>query len=363
MRRLGAGLAVVVAAGLGLVAWAWLAWTGAGGAAGGPPVLVTIPPGMPLVAAADTLAARGLLEHRRLFLLGARLAGRDRALQAGLYELAPGLSARRLLEDLTSGRTVRVRVTVPEGLDADQTALLVAGVFGFPAEAFLAAADSLVAAAAAPLGLPAGYADLLADESAQRPRTFRLGEGYLAPDTYVFAAGSGPAAVADHLVATQRRRLVAAAAVARDSALTPHALLTLASIVEAEARRDDERGRIAAVYANRLAAGRRLEADPTVAHVLGKKGERLFYRDLAVDSPWNTYRRRGLPPGPIGSPGEASLQAAARPDPDCDALFFVSDGADGHVFSRTAQEHEQAVRRFRQLRAAERRRQDSGADD
>ena len=129
----------------------------------------------------------------------------------------------------------------------------------------------------------------------------------------------------------------------------------MASIVEAEARRDDERGRIAAVYANRLAASRRLEADPTVAYVLDKKGQRLFYRDLEVDSDWNTYRRQGLPPGPIGSPGEASLQAAARPDPACDALYFVSDGADGHVFSRTAREHEEAVRRFRRLRAEARR--------
>jgi UPF0755 protein len=102
----------------------------------------------------------------------------------------------------------------------------------------------------------------------------------------------------------------------------------------------------------------RLEADPTVAHLLGKKGERLFYRDLAVPSAWNTYRTGGLPPGPIGSPGEASLQAAARPDPDCDALFFVADGADGHVFSRTAREHEEAVQRFRALRAAQRRRGD-----
>ena len=84
---------------------------------------------------------------------------------------------------------------------------------------------------------------------------------------------------------------------------------------------------------------------------------RLFYRDLAVDSAWNTYRRAGLPPGPIGNPGLASLLAAARPDTNCDALFFVADGADGHVFSRTAREHEEAVRRFREVRGAERRRE------
>ncbi|MBE0567221.1 MAG: endolytic transglycosylase MltG, partial [Krumholzibacteria bacterium] len=255
MRRLlPAGLAVVAAAALGLVVWSWLAWTGGGSASVGAPQLVTIPPGMTLAAAADTLAARGLLEHRRLFRLGARLSGRDRDLRAGLYELLPGRSPRRLLEDLTGGRTVQVRFTVPEGLDADETAALVAGALGFAPDDFLAAADSALAAAAAAVpgefGLPSGYAELLAAESGRRPRAFRLCEGYLAPDTYVFAAGSGPSVVASHLVQTQRRRLAAAVAAATVPPPSPHALLTLASIVEAEARRDDERGRIAAVYAN-----------------------------------------------------------------------------------------------------------------
>jgi len=354
VRRLLAAAAAAGIVVLALAAWTWHAWTAGEAAPGAPEQLVTIPQGMTLRAAADTLAARGLLAHRRLFLLGARLGGRDRGLQAGLYALAPGRSPRQLLDDLTSGRTVQVRVTLPEGLDAAEAAAAVAAAFPFTAGTFLAAADSVAAAG----GLPEGYPALLADESARRGRVFHACEGYLAPDTYVFSAGSDAVQVAAHLVHTQQERLARAAAVARDTALTPHQLLTLASIVEAEARRADERGRIAAVYVNRLALGRRLEADPTVAFVLGKKGKRLFFRDLEVDSPWNTYRRRGLPPGPIGSPGEASLMAAARPDSTCDALYFVSDGADGHVFSRTAREHEAAVRRFRQLRAEARRRGD-----
>ena len=128
-------------------------------------------------------------------------------------------------------------------------------------------------------------------------------------------------------------------------------MLTLASVVEAEARLDTERTLVAAVYSNRLAHNWRLEADPTVAFILEKKGSRLYYKDLKVDSPYNTYVYRGLPPGPIGSPGMAALQAAARPDPGCDAMYFVSDGVGGHVFSRTLQEHEEAVRRFRRIRA------------
>ena len=359
MRRLLIPVALLAAAGLALAGWSWRAWTRGAGPADAPPVLVQIPPGMTLRAAADTLAARGLLRSPRLFLVGARLGGQARGLQAGLYELSPAVSPRELLADLTSGRSVQVRVTVPEGLEAEAAAAILAAALGFAAEAFLAAADSVLAAAAAAdpaaWGLPAGYGALLAAESDRRARTFRLCEGYLAPDTYVFAAGTRPETAAAHLVETQLHRLAAAHAGAGEPVRAPHALLTLASIVEAEARRDDERGRIAAVYANRIAASRRLEADPTVAFVLGKRGQRLFYRDLEVDSDWNTYRRSGLPPGPIGSPGEASLRAAARPDPACDALFFVSDGADGHVFSRTAREHEEAVRRFRRLRAESRR--------
>jgi UPF0755 protein len=267
-----------------------------------------------------------------------------------------------LLDILTSGRSLPVQFTVPEGLDAEETAAIVAAALAIPAEAFLAAADSAVAAAAragGPLdpGLPDGFVEALASETVRHPRRFRLCEGYLAPDTYAFAPGTAAVAAAGHLVEVQLSRLAAASATARDGSRTPHELLTLASIVEAEARRDDERARIAAVYVNRLARGRRLEADPTVAYVLRKKGQRILYRDLEVDSAWNTYRRRGLPLGPVGNPGPASLAAAARPDSTCDALYFVSDGAQGHVFSRTAREHEEAVRRFRQRRAADRRQQ------
>jgi UPF0755 protein len=130
--------------------------------------------------------------------------------------------------------------------------------------------------------------------------------------------------------------------------------VTIASIVEAEARRADERARIAAVYFNRLRRGARLEADPTVAYVLDKRGERLLYRDLRVDSPYNTYANTGLPPGPIGTPGLASLAAAAHPDTLCDAFYFVADGEGGHVFSRTADEHRAAVARYRRLRDQQR---------
>lgn len=357
---------LILLAGVG-VWWAWSQWTGsAPGTAGtaGTVELVEVPPGMTLSAAADTLVARGLLGDARVLLAGARLTGQDRSLRAGLYRLQGGRSPRELLADLTSGRTVQIRITLAEGLDAEQSAEILAEHLGFSAARFLAVADSLVRRHASREGwLPAGRSlgamdSLLSAEEAEAPRHLRWCEGYLAPDTYLFGAGSDPLTVAGHLVQTQWDRL--------DSALTlaptgdrvfdgPHELLTLASIVEAEARLAEERTRIAAVYTNRLRRGWRLEADPTVAYLLHKRGKRMFFKDLEVVSPYNTYRSHGLPPGPIGNPGLACLQAAAHPD-RTQEMYFVSDGQGGHVFSRTMREHQEAVRRFRKAKAAERRR-------
>ena len=373
MRRWAALSGAAVLAGLLVAGWGWRLWTGPGplpsreqGALPGEEVgeeaaLVRIPLGMTLTAAADSLAARGLLRHPAVLRAGARLTGRDRALRAGLYSMPYGSSPRELLRILTAGEAVQVKVTIPEGLAAEDIAALVAGALGFPPIDFLAAADSLVAAAAARGGLlkgtPAAHDSLLAAESARHPRRFHWCEGHLAPDTFQFAEGTSAAAAALFLVTTQWARLDSVMAVSGSAdslELSRQEVLTLASIVEAEARRSEERPLIAAVYVNRLRKGWRLEADPTVAFVLQKQGKRLFYKDLEVSSAFNTYLNRGLPPGPIGSPGLAALTAAAHPDSTCRAMFFVSDGAGGHVFSRTGQEHEKAVRDFRRARKADR---------
>jgi len=128
-------------------------------------------------------------------------------------------------------------------------------------------------------------------------------------------------------------------------------VLTLASIVEAEAMIDSERPHIAAVYLNRLENGWRLEADPTVRYALGNYRRKLYYSDLDVDSPYNTYRNTGLPPGPICSPGIASIDAVLHPRPDSPDFFFVANGDGSHTFSRTFEEHIRA--RNRAARAQE----------
>ena len=375
IKRLVAVAGTAFLLGLAIVLWGWSLWTGPGPTSAvdresaPSTVLIRIPSGMTLSAAADSLVASGLLKHPKVFLAGARLTGKGRALRAGLYELPVGGSPRDLLFALTSGSAVQVKVTIPEGLDAEEIAAVVSGELGFSPDDFLAAADSLVLAAALQGLLFQGgesaagdYDSLLAAESSRHPRQFRWCEGHLAPDTFHFTEGTNAAKAAHFLVSTQWARLdsvMAGSGSAEALDFSRQELLTLASIVEAEARRDDERAQIAAVYVNRLRQGRRLEADPTVAFILLKKGKRLFYRDLEVSSPFNTYRNKGLPPGPIGSPGFAALEAAANPDSACRAMFFVSDGQDGHVFSRTAREHEAAVQEFRRERASDRSNQNN----
>ncbi len=347
-----AAVALLVAA-----ATAWHLWT-APAADPGREVVVRVPRGATLNAVADTLASHGLLGRRGVFVWGARLAGRDRALRAGRYALPSGLSPRDLLARLVAGHTVPVRVTILEGGTAAAIADSLAAAFPWRGAEFLAAADSLVARALPRAGLDGAarerYAAILRRESARAGRVFPLCEGYLFPETYHFAEGVDAAHVAATVLAlgdAHWRELLAASPLPADGALAGlHEALTLASIVEAETPRPDEMPRVAAVYLNRLARGIPLEADPTVAHALDKRGERILYADLESDSDFNTYRRRGLPPGPIGSPGAAALRAVLAPEPGFDAFFFVADGRGGHVFSRTLEEHQDAVRRYRRLR-------------
>jgi UPF0755 protein len=176
-------------------------------------------------------------------------------------------------------------------------------------------------------------------------------EGYLFPDTYVVPWGVSPAEVVsqmlDRLDAVFTDSLFARAV---EIGMTPHEVLTLASIVEAEARVPAERPIISAVYHNRLRRGMRLEADPTVAYAMGGFRGRMLFVHLEIDSPYNTYRNKGLPPGPICSPGQAAIRAALYPDPDTDALYFVARGDGSHIFSKTLREHQTAVQKVRRAR-------------
>jgi UPF0755 protein len=178
-------------------------------------------------------------------------------------------------------------------------------------------------------------------------------EGYLFPDTYTFAAGTTPRAAVEVMVrAFERRWKPEWDAQLQKLALSRNDVLTLASIVEKEARKPEERPVIAAVYYNRLKKGMLLQADPTVQYALGRHVKRVLYRDLEIDSPYNTYRKKGLPPGPIASPGLPSIEAALFPA-SVPYLYFVAAPDGHHEFRTTFAEHAAVAASLRKARLAD----------
>ncbi len=295
-----------------------------------PEVLVELPRGVGVRAVAATLAGRGVVDHPRLFALAAWLRGDAGRIRAGEYALSPGKSYAVLLDDLVAGRVVLHQLAVPEGLT------------------LLQIADRLDA-----LGL--AERDEVLELSADRDFLAELKvpaaslEGYLFPDTYRFERTAG----ARRILATLNRRFWEEGRKlglpAEAGGLSLHQVVTLASIVEREARLPEERPRVAAVYRNRLRKGMKLQADPTVIYGADDFRGDLTRAQLERDTPYNTYTRTGLPPGPICSPGGESLKAALSPA-EVPFLYFVAKGDGSHYFSRDYAEHQQAVNRFQRRR-------------
>jgi len=292
--------------------------------------------GQTLDQVAGELKRVGLLRGTLGFQVLARLMRLDRHIRAGQYEFALGTPVPGLLRALASGIGALNLITIPEGLTLQETGVLLSHHLGVPAAAF----DSL--------GRDPAFCDSAGVEAPSL-------EGYLGPDTYSFLPGTPPEVALRAMVARQKEVLRRAAS-GRDSlplGLSLPQLLVLASIVESEAQRPAERARIARVYLNRLASGMKLQADPTVAYGLGMTPRsRLFLKNLRSDSPYNTYLHEGLPPGPICSPGAASIVAALNPVPSEPSLyFFVARGDGSHLFARSYEEHLENIRRARALQA------------
>jgi UPF0755 protein len=297
------------------------------------PRRVVIPGGTSFRAAADSLDKRGVIAFPRFFRAYARLTNRDRSIQAGTYEFTSNQSWASILDALGSGRGVAHTFTIPEGFSLASIVGIVAKAIAVPPESVdVAARDTVLLRR---LDVPNGTL-----------------EGYLFPDTYTFPPGTTARAVVSAMVERFEKAWKPEwDAELKARALTRHAVVTMASIVEKEARIPEERPVISAVYYNRLKSGMLLQADPTVQYALGKHVDRVLYKDLEIDSKYNTYKYPGLPPGPIASPGAPSLLAAVAPA-KVPYLYFVADTDGHHEFRRTFQEHSEAIRTIRKRASA-----------
>jgi len=298
--------------------------------------IVIIERGKSLHAIAAELQRVGVIRSPFGFLVLARLMRLDRSVKAGQYAFRLGTSVPALLRALDRGMYGLDLLTLPEGLTlAETTALL-----------------------SRRLGVPRGTIDSLARDPALLDSlgvTSPSLEGWLAPDSYEWLPGTPVESALRAMVARTRERLKKATAGCDSLPLDfgPHELLTLASIVEAEAQVDAERPRIARAYLNRLVKGMRLQADPTVGYALGRgPRSRLLLRDLRAPSAYNTYLNAGLPPGPICNPGYASIEAVVYATPGSRELYFVARGDGRHMFAETYEQHLANITAAHALQAA-----------
>lgn len=287
-----------------------------------------------------TLHDRGLIRSSFLFVLACTMSGSSDKLRPGVYELNRSMSMPEIIRVLVEGKTLESWVTIPEGKTIREIADILAAKQLADPTAFVMLTTSRGDAFP---GYPFIYSTNL--------------EGYLFPDTYLVERGASAEEIVRMMLATfqkkvlQPKRADIEDAIARrfglgdeNFALGLHKLLTVASLIEREAKVPADRPKISAVIWNRLAKGMKLEIDATASYVLGQSRANkpnLSYADLANDTPYNTYVHAGLPPAPICNPGLASIVAALEPAP-IDALYYVAKPDGSHVFSRTLHEHNAA---------------------
>jgi UPF0755 protein len=291
---------------------------------------VDIPPGTGSLPIGERLVAAGVVRDIATFRAALWMSHQGRHLKAGEYRFDKAMTPFEIIDKIARGDVYVIVVTFPEGLTIAEMAKI-AESHGFgPAASFVEAA-----------GDPA---PILPIDPAAKDL-----EGYLFPETYAVSRHTDAAKLVQTMVArfekvfTPELRQAAAA-----RGLTVRQAVTLASIVEKETAKADERPIVAAVYTTRLRIGMALQCDPTVIYGLVKSGHydgNIHKSDLMTDSPYNTYRHPGLPPGPIAAPGRASLAAAVHPA-DADYLYFVSRNDGSHVFARTLEEHNRNVQKY-----------------
>ncbi len=300
---------------------------------------VTIEPGSGTRVIGQRLIEAGVIRDDTTFRAALWRSGRARSLQAGEFRFDRAMTPTEVVDKIVRGDVYNRRITFPEGLTIREMARI------YEQQGFGKAAAFVEAA-----GDPAAIRDIDAKATDL--------EGYLFPETYSVPRDTTAAKLVSLMVGRFRQMFsIEMQQAARALELTPREAVALASLVEKETAQPAERPIVAAVYLNRLKLGMGMQADPTVIYALQRDGRydgNLRREDLSFDSPYNTYRYAGLPPGPIASPGLASLQAAVAPA-KVDYLYFVSRNDGSHVFARTLAEHNENVRQYQVMYFREQR--------
>jgi len=305
-------------------------------------VKFTITSGMRAQKVAEMLEEQGLIRNAFLFSGWLKLEGEGSRFQAGEYELAPGMTREEIVAKLNKGDTIAaktIKFTIPEGFTVQQIAERLAEKSGVDKAKFMEVASKpeLWTGSIWTSNLPV-------DSNIRYPL-----EGYLFPETYEMKAGSTETEIINRMLAELDRKLDQLPedwlGVLEDRGLTVHQLLTIASLVEREVVVDEERAIVAGIIQNRLKKKMPLQIDATIQYLLDKQKERLLEADLKVDSPYNTYLRQGLPPGPIATPSLKSIEAALYPE-HTDYLYYVTkkDGTNTHLFAETYSQHQKNIK-------------------
>jgi UPF0755 protein len=329
-RLLLAGLALVVAGVLAVAAWGYLLVGRPHKGYSGDETFVEIVPGSSPQRMGRALSDAGVVANPVAFRLAVWLEGAGRRLQAGEYRFDAPMTPRAVVDKIVRGDVFLRPVTFREGLTIRQMAAIFEEKGFGPAAEFVAAASK-----------PGSIREL----DPQAPDL----EGYLFPDTYTLPRRTTAEDLVARMVARFEKSLTPETRqLAASRGLSVRELVTLASLVEKETAKAEERPLVAAVYTNRLKIGMGMQCDPTVIYALERAGRytgNLTRADLQFDSPYNTYRYAGLPPGPIAAPGQASLEAAANPS-DVPYLYFVSRNDGSHAFAATLDEHNRNVQEY-----------------
>ena len=294
-------------------------------------ITIDISKGSSVKEIGHVLHARSVIRSEKAFLWGVRALGVETDFPAGSYRLIHANSNYRIIDQLVNGAPVLKRVTILEGWTLKNIAAELNQKLGMSERKFMRACRNK---------------SLLNDFGVQA-NSF---EGYLFPETYFFPEGEDPEFVVRSMASEFRGNLSPHMKDRMNEiGLTELETITLASIIEGEALYNDERAAISGVYHNRMKKGMRLQADPTIQYIIEDSPRRLLNEDLKIKSPYNTYLNPGLPPGPINSPGKASIVAALYPEQNA-YLFFVARGDGYHTFSKTEKEHNIAKRKFQKIR-------------